>query len=515
MYRRTRPLLTALVLLVLMLGGAVASPSARAADDQCFDETHQCVSGRFLQYWRSHGLDMGDTGISFRESLALFGYPISPEFTQPLEDGNRYTVQYFERARFEYHPEYAGTPYEVLLGQFGRQILATVPNAPTAPAAPQAGSTHFPETGHNVAPDFSIFWGRNGGLPVFGYPLSEPFTQTLEDGQARTVQYFERARFEQHTAQEGMPYNVQLGHFGRTILAVAPTAPDPASDNVFATILGTADAPPLWAVRPCPGDAPWLCVMAGQERAGAIGLFLSHLERLEAPPPGAPPSNDVRLQELLKQQGLTPGAIDARNPDHAAKIAAAMQGFVEAYHRTMEQDRRTTYGSTHTYSRLATEAAQVGVIPGVRYGFVVTDPTGTVRERYLNVAAFDGTLLYVLVARYQPAGDMPDPTLEFAFRSDEELQRFAPYLPKLVAGLRLPLPVEATRVTEVITQGTVPVFRFYSVGGRPVAVLSAGQTLRVTGQSPNQRWWRVACPENLAGECWVSAAAELTKPTAP
>ena len=33
-------------------------------------------------------------------------------------------TQYFERARFEYHPENAGTPYEVLLGQFGRRILA-------------------------------------------------------------------------------------------------------------------------------------------------------------------------------------------------------------------------------------------------------------------------------------------------------------------------------------------------------------------------------------------------------
>jgi hypothetical protein len=28
-------------------------------------------------------------------------------------------VQYFERARFELHPENAGTQYEVLLGQLG------------------------------------------------------------------------------------------------------------------------------------------------------------------------------------------------------------------------------------------------------------------------------------------------------------------------------------------------------------------------------------------------------------
>jgi hypothetical protein len=31
-------------------------------------------------------------------------------------------VQYFERNRFEYHAENAGTRYEVLLGLLGRQL---------------------------------------------------------------------------------------------------------------------------------------------------------------------------------------------------------------------------------------------------------------------------------------------------------------------------------------------------------------------------------------------------------
>ncbi len=161
-----------------------------------------------------------------------------------------------------------------------------------------------------------------------------------------------------------------------------------------------------------------------------------------------------------------------------------------------------------TYTRLATEPAQVGSIPGLRYGFALTDQAGTVRERYLNYAAFDGTLLYVLVAQY-------DGGTETAFRSDEELRRFEPYLTRLVAGLRLPLPVKTATVKDVVSQGTVPVFRAYAVGGRPVAVLEVGKTLRVTGQSPNQRWWRVACPGNLAGDCWVSADPALTRPRTP
>jgi hypothetical protein len=55
--------------------------------------------------------------------LRQFGYPITEIFPEKLGDGNTYLVQYFERARFEYHPENKGTPYEVLLGQFGRRIL--------------------------------------------------------------------------------------------------------------------------------------------------------------------------------------------------------------------------------------------------------------------------------------------------------------------------------------------------------------------------------------------------------
>ena len=190
-----------------------------AADERHFPETGHTVRGRFLAHWWAHGLDLGDQGVSERESLALFGYPISGEFEQRLEDGKTYTVQYFERARFEHHPENQA-PHDVLLGQFGRGILAAVAGAPTAPVGPltERYAVHFPETGHNVAPDFANFWSRSGGLEVSGYPLSEEFEERPEDGQIYTVQYFERARFERHPAHEDLPYNVGLGQFGRLIL---------------------------------------------------------------------------------------------------------------------------------------------------------------------------------------------------------------------------------------------------------------------------------------------------------
>src|SRR5439155_9072470 len=56
-----------------------------------------------------------------------FGFPLSQPFqevtkeTDPKVAGKSFLVQYFERQRFEYHPENAGTPFEVLLGRLGAE----------------------------------------------------------------------------------------------------------------------------------------------------------------------------------------------------------------------------------------------------------------------------------------------------------------------------------------------------------------------------------------------------------
>ncbi len=177
-----------------------------------FPETGKTVRGGFLHYWQTHGLEFGDPGISFREALLLFGYPISEEFCETLEDGQTRVVQYFERARMEYHPANQ-PPYDILLGHFGRRIHPDDP-----PANPIPGQRYFPETGHNLGWGFRDFWERNGGLMQFGYPITEEIRETLEDGREHTVQYFERARFEWHP-QNAAPYDILLGHFGRRILA--------------------------------------------------------------------------------------------------------------------------------------------------------------------------------------------------------------------------------------------------------------------------------------------------------
>src|SRR5436190_4551106 len=89
---------------------------ASSADRRYFPESGHSLGGAFKHSWESRG------------GLAQFGYPLTEPFDEAsLDDGKVYAVQYFERARFELHPENAGTPYEVLLGFLGKAFHPTDP----------------------------------------------------------------------------------------------------------------------------------------------------------------------------------------------------------------------------------------------------------------------------------------------------------------------------------------------------------------------------------------------------
>ena len=61
-------------------------------------------------------------------------------------------------------------------------------------AAPEPPRTlTFAEVPDGIGGGFLDFWESNGGLPIFGFPLTP---EIQEDGM--TVQYFERAVFEWH-----------------------------------------------------------------------------------------------------------------------------------------------------------------------------------------------------------------------------------------------------------------------------------------------------------------------------
>lgn len=129
-------------------------------------------------------------------------------------------IQWFERNRFELHPENAGTSNEVQLGLLGHELRAEARLADPDfrrteqlldPALPTQQQWYFEETGHNLRFCFLQYWLQNGGLTRFGYRISEEYRE-LDQANSKVflVQWFERARFELHP-ENRPPNDVLLG----------------------------------------------------------------------------------------------------------------------------------------------------------------------------------------------------------------------------------------------------------------------------------------------------------------
>ncbi|MBP1468225.1 hypothetical protein EYB53_021115 [Candidatus Chloroploca sp. M-50] len=108
--------------------------STTTAEPGCaaFAETGHQVCGAFHSYWRTNG------------GLERFGLPVTGAFTIELE-GRPYTVQFFERRRFELHPDIG--PNAVLLGLLGTEVRANA--APTQPIS-------FSGSGQQVTAEFAL-----------------------------------------------------------------------------------------------------------------------------------------------------------------------------------------------------------------------------------------------------------------------------------------------------------------------------------------------------------------------
>lgn len=183
-----------------------------------FPNTGHTLSFGFKYFWDHSG------------GLPIFGYPLTEEFSETNSDtGKVYTVQYFERERYEYHPEFRGTPYETELGRLGaadaqQRGLTGTGFFQTAPNSNDPNCTFFVQTGHNVCGTFKSFWQSHGlefgdqnvsfreSVALFGYPISEQFVQN-----GITIQYFERAVLEYHPEKPQL-YTVLLRLLGADLL---------------------------------------------------------------------------------------------------------------------------------------------------------------------------------------------------------------------------------------------------------------------------------------------------------
>jgi len=120
-------------------------PQGRPQDGcMYFEETRHTLCAIFMTYWQSQGLELdGQPGVSYEESVALFGKPIS-EPRWELHGGENASVritQWFERARFEWNPDLA----QVVVGPLGSELRAVLPPPPPPSGPPPAVTTPTPD----------------------------------------------------------------------------------------------------------------------------------------------------------------------------------------------------------------------------------------------------------------------------------------------------------------------------------------------------------------------------------
>jgi hypothetical protein len=97
-----------------------------------------------------------------------------------------------------------------------------------APGKGETDAIFFAQTETYVFAPFAAYWQKNGGLPIFGLPITPDFEQG-----GRTVQWFERARFEINR-QLPPDRQVQLGLLGNELRKPDPPLPGPpGGDRLF------------------------------------------------------------------------------------------------------------------------------------------------------------------------------------------------------------------------------------------------------------------------------------------
>ncbi|HEX5692084.1 MAG TPA: hypothetical protein VFX76_18845, partial [Roseiflexaceae bacterium] len=274
-----RPIIFAALLLSAFGTGAANAATAPIY----YRETGHSVSGAFRDFWDKNG------------GLPNFGYPITEEYA---DQGSGKIVQYFERARFER----AGTAAaNVQLGQLGRELLGARNFPASQPIANSAQRRYFPETQHIIQYGFKQIWESRGGLAIFGLPLSDEVEEQFPDGQRRTVQWFERTRFEfWPNLPDGQ--RVIVSALGRQLAPreLLPPAPPPGSPSAPTPPPPSPNPPPLR--RPLVPDSQNSRVVPQAGQPGEVFVFSAY---------GFTPNEKVSIWLNLPDSSILPASFQA------------------------------------------------------------------------------------------------------------------------------------------------------------------------------------------------------------
>jgi len=157
-----------------------------------FPETGHTLCEPFRSYWRRYGLDLGMRGVARAESIALFGLPISEPMMETNADGATVLTQWFERARFEYHPNNP-PQYRVLLGLLGKELYGPYrPSAASVSGKVNAvlGNKETIEAGIDDGPFWETVNRSSSGMRISKasllirgpfYPLDHPLSGVADD----------------------------------------------------------------------------------------------------------------------------------------------------------------------------------------------------------------------------------------------------------------------------------------------------------------------------------------------
>ncbi len=200
----------------LVLSACDSSPAPSPENVEAYP-----VAPVFEEYYDSNG------------GLAMFGEAISPEF---MEDGVQ--VQYVEKGRLEYHPQFP-EGNQVILGNIDETLYP--PSPCVAPESVASGALYFSATCHSVSPEFRSYFLEHGGVSFFGYPISE---MHIKDG--RFVQFFERAVI---VWDGNRPDDSRFGLESVGSLACS-NSPCSSSDTIGGVIVSTSTPAP----QPTPTD---------------------------------------------------------------------------------------------------------------------------------------------------------------------------------------------------------------------------------------------------------------------
>ncbi len=251
---------------------APSEPITNSKQRRYFPETKHIVQYGFKDTWDSRG------------GLKVFGLPLSDEVEEQLSDGKVHTVQYFERARFEYWSDQPAGQ-RVLLSLLGRQLAPKELTAPLAPNAPPQG----PITVKPISPS-----GPSLVRPVL--PPSKNARVVPQAGQPGQEFFFDANGF-----NPGEKVGVWANSPDGAIYGAPFQATADSRGSITQLSFGTDESTPLGV---------WSFVAQGIDSGKqAVGYFLliqGALGRAEPAPaaqPGVPPNVDARADPSAGKAG--------------------------------------------------------------------------------------------------------------------------------------------------------------------------------------------------------------------